>query len=484
MDKKTSGGGVSATSSGNVQELSEVSQMLVHLMAQFDTKLQESQDITRSEIKALNSKMEALALRDHVGPELPSVQAKSQRGNRVSFGGSDSVPDFAQDESETLDKRFDGDSRRNSNRFSFGSTSSNGGVDAGTKLERPKFFVERSYMKDGIKMEILQDSDYLNFLDEFDAYIIQWKNLPKNEGLPYPNAAKVGVISIPSKYARKMCNRIKWVFDIKELGTFGSVKTAKTAKFWEDIDTATLRIEIGKKVEKELSSKGVLDAIRRVKWNSTFGIADILAFANFQHEFKRTVLRLQSGGVITVEQVHMKDILIAALPDKKLQGELTTTFGPPGIILGNPDDFAINSIFDHIEQYIQTLSKFNLGKLVNKQNREREMFSQGKKLFQLTADDDEEGDALFPDEEQEDFQEHVNAAMASPSPCRFVGLGSDGKLKCKWLAGEQEKCSFKHPESDIQHKGKGVSKDVTMSQKHTRKVNMTQFEEESEAEDS
>jgi predicted nucleotidyltransferase len=55
--------------------------------------------------------------------------------------------------------------------------------------------------------------------------------------MSYPNEAKVAVVSIPPKYARKIANRIHWIYDTKELATFGSVKQLKSAKFWSDIDS-------------------------------------------------------------------------------------------------------------------------------------------------------------------------------------------------------------------------------------------------------
>jgi len=367
-----------------------------------------------------------------------------------------------------------GSDRRQSGRNSLGSAasaSSHGGADAGTKLERPKFIVAKTYTKDGVRVEVVEDSDYLNFLDDWEHYIKQWMALPVNDGLLYPNEDKIPVISIPTVYARKMAQRIHWLFDLKDT-KFSSKKSVKEAKFWEDLDSSTLRLEIGNLVEKEMSSQGMLDAIRRVRWNSSFGIIDIKAFANFQHDFKKTVLRLEAGGVVKIEEIHLKDILIEALPDRKLQGDLTAKFGKSGVIIGNPEDFAINSIFDHVEHHIQSITKLSLAGVVNRQNRDREAAFAGRKVLQ-SVEVDEPVD-LFEDELEEQFQEKVNMALRDPKPCRYVGLGSDGKLMCKWLAGEKQSCNFKHPDSDLKQKGKGTSRDVTMSQSlHTRKVNMS-----------
>jgi hypothetical protein len=458
-----------------------IEKMFAKMMTQMESYIEQF----RADLQALNSKVEAITLKDHVGSAIK--QEKSHRGNRVSFGGESASLHSAHERSESPEMMVESESRRSSGRFSFGSSSSQTAKDIGTKLERPKFTVEKSFTKDGYKTELVQDSDYLNFLDEYDHYIDQWKTIPSNEGQPYPNESRVAIVSIPPKYARKIAARIHWIYDTKELQTFGSLKELKRAKYWSDLDSETLRIEIGKLVESELSTKGVLEAIRKVRWNSTFGIIDQLAFATFQHDFKRTVMRLQSGGVIKVEQVHLKDYLISALPDKQLQSELIAKFGQTGVIIGDIENFAINDIFSDIELYIQSISKLNLGRLVNKQNREREGFKamQFGKFHQVTAFDDQLHEEIHP-EDNEELQDQVNLLSSNYQDvkCRHSGVGSDGKLKCKWLA-DNGTCLFKHPDSDISLKGKGVSKDFAKSTpSHTRKVQMVAESLSGDEEDS
>ena len=73
--------------------------------------------------------------------------------------------------------------------------------------------------------------------------------------------------------------------------------------------------------------------IRRVKWHSQYGVIDMMAFANFQHEFKKTVMRIEAGEVVKIEPIHMKDIVISAVPDRSFQLELFSKFGQTGSIL-------------------------------------------------------------------------------------------------------------------------------------------------------
>jgi hypothetical protein len=94
------------------------------------------------------------------------------------------------------------------------------------------------------------------------------------------------------------------------------------------------------------------------------------------------------------------------------------------------------------------------------------------KFHQVTTDD--QLHAEIQAVEEEELQEQVNMLKSTYSEvkCRHGGVGSDGKLKCKWLA-DNGTCLFKHSDTDLILKGKGVSKDFTKSTPtHTRKVQM------------
>jgi hypothetical protein len=452
------------------EEGQSVEKMFAKMMSQMEAVHKQ----LRADFEILNSKMEALALKDNVGSPLQvksDHEAKSERN--VSFGGGGAAH-------SPEDFNFDGESRRNSQRFSVGSASSQNSKDVGTKLERPKFTVEKSKLVDGIKTELVQDSDFINYLDDYDHYIEQWKSVPANEGLDYANADKVAILNMPPKYAKKAAERIHWIYSQSEL-RFCTIAQVKTAKYWSDMTSDQLRIEIGKTAGSELPSKGTLDALRRVKWNSQYGIIDMSAFANFQHEFKKTVMRIEAGDVVKIEPIHMKDIVISALPDKSFQLELFSKFGQTGTML--IPDFAINLVFDDIEKYITSISKHGLKYTVNKQNREREAvrFTQnfgGKKVHHLFSELDEFDQIDTHDvEDDEEIQDRANVLKTNfgAVQCRYNGVGSDAKLKCKWLGGPEASCLFKHQDSDMQLKGKGVTKDLAMSQNktHTRKVNMS-----------
>jgi hypothetical protein len=448
------------------EEGQSVEKMFAKMMSQMEAVHKQ----LRADFEILNSKVEAIALKDNVGSPLQvksDPQAKSERN--VSFGGGGAAH-------SPEEFHFDGESRRNSQRFSVGSASSLGQKDVGTKLERPKFVVEKSKLIEGIKTELVQDSDFINYLDEYDHYIEQWKSVPANEGLDYPNADKVAILNMPPKYAKKAADRIHWLYSQADL-RFCTIAQVKSAKFWSDITSAQLRFEIGKTAGSELSSKGILDTLKRIRWNSQYGIIDMTAFANFQHEFKKTVMRIEAGEIIKIEPIHMKDIVISALPDRSFQLELYSKFGNTGTLL--VADFAINLVFDDIEKYITSIAKHGLGYTVNKQNRDREAQGfRGKKVHQLSSELEEFDHIDTHDaENDEEIQDRANVLKSNfgAVQCRYSGVGSDGKLKCKWLGGPEASCLFKHQDSDMQFKGKGVTKDLAMSQNktHTRKVNMS-----------
>ena len=93
---------------------------------------------------------------------------KSEEGASVTALHSDgaSAEQF-QDGQSFFDKSHDQENVR----YSYGSTGSNSGSkDPGTKLERPKFVVRQTKVKDGAKpkIETVQFSDYLDFFDEYE----------------------------------------------------------------------------------------------------------------------------------------------------------------------------------------------------------------------------------------------------------------------------------------------------------------------------
>jgi hypothetical protein len=445
------------------------------------------------------------ALLETLVSKIQSVEARLEQGagvrppkaSTVSFGGSASEASTGGEETGSAEAEnefvsgedFHFADRRRSQRFSTGS----GGFmtkDTGTKIERPKFKIKQTRVIDGFKEEELHDSDILDYLDAYDHFFAMWKTIPANEGLIYSNEARVPIINIEPIYAKKICLRIKCLYDATDL-TFCSLGVAQANKrSWKKMTSAELRKALGELVELETSHKGALEALQRIKFKSRFGPIDMVAFATYQHDFKKEVLRLQSGGR-ALDKVQLKDIIIHAYPDPSYQGELKAQFGGPGMLVGEVQDFAINDVFDDIERHIANLTREGVRAVVNKHIRAQEAqpFSpktpghggakaiEGKSvhntelsyLFDESAlqvvDTDEQDDlrdhkaVAFSsyDASAEEWQMHVNAVLANGQHCSRVGKGPDGLLLCKFLGGPKESCIFKHPDEDYKLKGKGFS---------------------------
>jgi hypothetical protein len=97
-------------------ELQSMEEMLTRMMRHMDSV----QEQFRSDFQTLNSKVDAMAQKENIGPP---IRVKPDR--RVSFGGGEAVD--SQD-----DLNFESDSRRNSQRFSMVSESSLSQKDVGT----------------------------------------------------------------------------------------------------------------------------------------------------------------------------------------------------------------------------------------------------------------------------------------------------------------------------------------------------------------
>jgi hypothetical protein len=328
--------------------------------------------------------------------------------------------------------------------------------DAGTKLERPKFVVKLSKTIDGTKKEFIRDSDFIDYFDEYDHYILSWENLPMNfeRRLLYPNKERVALLTLPTKYAQFLCSKLKIAFN-SAMMQFKTPRQIRDAVYWQEMTTAEVRLRIGLKFEEEVSDHGAVEILQRIKFNSQFGLIDALAFADYQHEFKKELLRIQSGGQLKVNAINLKDLIISALPDKTYQRQLYTKYGPTGTLILDPADFAIDLIFDEVELRITSVTKQGLRAIVNKATREKEAFQPKQPHIRPALAHAQQAIHV---ELEEIVEEQVNAAMAGDKKCKRGGIGKDNLLLCRWL-GEKGACSFEHTVSEMALKGKGVSKD-------------------------
>ena len=155
------------------------------------------------------------------------------------------------------------------------------------------------------------------------------------------------MVSLPIKYAQYLCTKLKIAFSTNFNG-FKTPEQVRATVFWQELTTAEVRRRIGIKFEEEVSDHGAVEILKRIKFNSQFGLIDAQAFADFQHEFKKEIMRIQSGGNLVINKINLKDTLIAALPDNFYQRELYTKYDPTGSLIIPSEEYAIDLIFDEV----------------------------------------------------------------------------------------------------------------------------------------
>ena len=264
-----------------------------------------SQPASQSADKAMDDVLGAVAKlitgMETMYERIGALEARFDGGRRVTMargGGThegSGAEKISASEFQDGQSFFDKSPDQANGRYSCGSTGSNfGSKDPGTKLERPKFVVKQTKVKEGVKSETVQFSDYLEFFDEYEQYMDAWETIPTNfiEGVPqkYPNRERVAVLNIPFKYAQMLSDRLKTIYNRADLQHM-SLKEIQAATYWKDLSTTDVRKRIGQKFEAEVSVKGSLDILRRIEFKSQFGLIDGIAFATYQHDLKKETSR-------------------------------------------------------------------------------------------------------------------------------------------------------------------------------------------------
>ena len=426
-----------------------------------------SQPASQSADKAMDDVLGAVAKlitgMETMYERIGALEARFDGGRRVTMargGGThegSGAEKISASEFQDGQSFFDKSPEQANGRYSCGSTGSNfGSKDPGTKLERPKFVVKQTKVKEGVKSETVQFSDYLEFFDEYEQYMDAWETIPTNfiEGVPqkYPNRERVAVLNIPFKYAQMLSDRLKTIYNRADLQHM-SLKEIQTATYWKDLSTTDVRKRIGQKFEAEVSVKGSLDILRRIEFKSQFGLIDGIAFATYQHDLKKEIQRIQAGGHFVANKIQLKDVVIAALPDKFYQQELYAKYGSIGTLLMAYEEFSLSSIFNDVDKRIENVTKEGLRASVNKLVRERDS---ARTSYHKVAN--------MQEYMEDEMQDQVNAALVGEKKCRNIGVGSDKLLKCRFLGGPKATCTFEHPPSDLALKGKGVTKDLPSPQ--------------------
>jgi hypothetical protein len=365
--------------------------------------------------------------------------------------------------------KFEGGSEAKSENFnrreSFGSSSllrspssnegsSLAGAISATRLKQP----EIKY-SDDISIEKV-----LVFLDECLQYVTSWEALPSNKGRTFPDAEHFPLLIMPKEVSEYICQVVGLIYSFQSKHKYSEHRIqvmAAEGKLWRNQDGDSIR-ELLITARNEFSSVSMkLERLHSIKWKSDSPYS-LNAFSKFSHDIAQEIRFTETGkGDFKYEEVDLKDHIISSFPDPKYQRELYAIFGNRGIIKSS--SFETGHILEKIEFRIKTFMRENVSAEMNASASHRRQ-NQSKVNFvdQFFADEHtvEEDEISLEGE----IQDQINAVMLNPGSCRHIGVGSDKKLKCRFLGGEKKSCTFKHPPSDLALKGTGVSKDTIRKQ--------------------
>ncbi len=383
--------------------------------------------------------------------------------------------------------KFDSGSAANSELFtrreSFGSYSiprspgsyegsSLAGAISATRLKQP----EIKY-SDDISIEKI-----LIFLDDCLQYVTSWEALPSNKGRTFPDAEHFPLSIMPREVAEYICQVVGLIYNSQSLPKYSEhrIQTmAAEGKFWRNQDGDSIR-ELLITARNEFTSASMkLERLHSIKWKSDSPYS-LNAFSKFSHDIAQEIRFTETGkGVFKYEEVDLKDHIISSFPDPKFQRELYAIYGNRGIIKSS--SFETGHILEKIEFRIKMFMRENVSAEMNASAlHRRKTQSRVNFVDQFFADEHavEEDEPSF----QGEIQDQINAVMLNPGNCRNVGVGRDKKLLCRFLGGEKQSCTFKHPQSDMALKGTGVSIETTSKQppsfpKHKSKIHAVLSEE-------
>jgi hypothetical protein len=364
--------------------------------------------------------------------------------------------------------KFEGGQTANSETFSrresFGSSpilrspisnegSSLAGAISATRLKQP----EIKY-SDDITIEKV-----LIFLDDCLQYVSSWEALPSNKGREFPDAEHFPLSIMPKEVAEYICQIVGLIYNTQSFSKYSEQtiqSMAAQGKFWRNQDGDSIRELLIKARNEFTSVSKKLERLQAIHWKSDSPYS-LNAYSKFSHDISQEIRFTENGeGDFKYEKVDLKDHIISSFPDPKFQREMYAIFGNRGIIKSS--SFEIGNVLEKIELRIKMFMRENVDAEMNAAASHRRK-TQNRVNFvdQFFADETAvEIDGSFQDE----IQDQINAVMLSPGNCRNTGIGRDKKLLCRFLGGEKQSCTFKHPQSDMALKGTGVSIETTSKQ--------------------
>jgi hypothetical protein len=364
--------------------------------------------------------------------------------------------------------KFEGGNTANSETFSrresFGSSpfvrspistegSSLAGAISATRLKQP----EIKY-SDDISIEKV-----LIFLDDCLQYVSSWEALPSNSGRTFPDAEHFPLSIMPKEVAEYICQVVGLIYNPQSFSKYSEQTIqamAAQGKFWRNQNGDSIRELLIKARNEFTSVSKKLERLQAIHWKSDSPYS-LNAYSKFSHDISQEIRFTENGkGDFKYEKVDLKDHIISSFPDPKFQREMYAIFGNRGILKSS--SFEIGQVLEKIELRIKMFMRENVDAEMNAAASHRRK-SQSRVNFvdQFFADETSvEIDESFQDE----IQDQINAVMLNPGNCRNTGIGRDKKLLCRFLGGEKQSCTFKHPSSDMAMKGTGVSIETTSKQ--------------------
>jgi hypothetical protein len=331
--------------------------------------------------------------------------------------------------------------------------SSLSGAISATRLKQP----EIKYSED-ISVEHV-----IKFFDECLQYISNWEALPANKDKQFPDAENFPLSIMPREVATWICTTTELIFDMASMHQYSEEtvhRLTEQKKWWKYQTGDSIRRLLVKARNENVANSVMLQRLHKISWKSSSPYS-LNAYAKFSHDVAQE-LRFTEGGEFKYEAVDLKDFIISSFPDPKFQKELYSIYGHRGIL--KTSKFEPGMILERICQRIKCFMRENIEAEMNASAAHRRE-AKSKVNFVDSFFEADEGAEISGHNMSlhEHIQESVNAVMISPSNCAKIGVGKDGKLLCRFLAGEKATCTFKHPQSDMLLKGTGVSIDTSSS---------------------
>jgi hypothetical protein len=319
----------------------------------------------------------------------------------------------------------------------------------------------------------------LEFLEYFDNVASFMQVFQKRSSIKFEDSATFAVTNLKVHQQKQLAKLISVIYDRSDL-EFVAEEDLGDVVWWHSVTTEMAKARLSAKLSLQSSMQSCVRDLMRIKFVSPFGLIDPDAWDDYRKKLSDRMSHYTKVGYKPPQSV-VKDVIISALPDLTYQKDLFLLFGPIGSI---HRDQSLASLVTTIQARINSIMSQNLQAVVNKAVTTRDAnFNQSKKFkvnfSQMLCEENGLDTHLDDDFPKDDLVEECNleieedesqsqllaflAESAGKKSCDRIGVGPDGKLKCKFLGGPKAVCIFAHPKEDVELKGKGFTASVLAS---------------------